>query len=213
MPHSHENPHDHVHGYVRALDRLVVTRAVIIVLSIAAAAVAAFTQQLSLVSVTMGVIAWLIVMIIGLATLSLHRTPTAKAILRSAIASAVTTPLAAFAIAIIRPWSQGDPAWATALFAGIGWLAITLATDLQRCRNLKQLLTADSRAGEVAREGLATLPGTPAAEFIWSIITPVLFGGYIWLMIHLPVALAVLVPLHVVIALASRRSSLTRGRS
>lgn len=136
----------------------------------------------------------------------------------SVLTGAALTPVLALLIALAgRSWVDGPGALvAVAAAAATGWLAGSAAADVVRALRLRTLLTTDSRAGEVARASavryreqsdewrqLATVLGTALLVGLWVALCQLL-----------PLAVVVLVPLHVALVAGTRRliSGRTRTR-
>lgn len=211
IPHSHDDPFIATHNYLAKAKRLAIIRLVLIVVAVIALPVISALTDTSTLAFVFGVLGWFIVMAAGLLSLNAQPKPGAKAFLISAIVAAAVTPLVALGIGVLRPGTSEASPIITAATAGIGWLLAGLAVDLIRMRQLEALVKSDSRDGEAARDALGRLDDTQTAELGWSIFTPVLVGCYIWLIIALPLIVIVLVPLHVVISIVSRRASFQKG--
>lgn len=195
--HEHLDEKGLVDGF---LSQLRTSGMVRIVLGLAAA-VAGFVYVP--MAVVTGVAGWAIATGAGIAAMSAARIKlgTAKAVVLGTVASAAITPVLAWAIAT---WVGRD--LPVALAAAGGWFAAIAVAELVRDRNLSALLTADSRDGEAARQGvLFGNPTSPWVGLAWSIFTAGLVGLWVWVIGLLPLAVLPLVPLHVVLALWTRK--------
>lgn len=209
-PHSHEDPLTYTRSYLATTKKLIVVRTGLAAAAFIALIAISWQTNTSIMAFAAGVLGWLVVLIAGLLSLNAQPTAGTKAFLISTIVAAAITPVAAFGIALWRPGTSGASAWVTVATASLGWFLAALITDVLRARQLRIMLTANDRDGEVARDALTKMPNTQASELMWSIATPALVAGYIWLCIALPLVVIMLIPLHVVISLWSRRSTMGR---
>lgn len=152
-----------------------------------------------------GVAGWVVATAAGVLAVSVTtaRSGRGNAVIIGTVVSAAALPVAAWASAM---WLGDSPT--IALAAASGWFAAMAAVEFLRDRKLSALLVADSRDAEAARQGV--LFGNPISPWVglgWSLLTAGLFGLWVWVTGVMPLALLPLIPLQVVVALASRRAA------
>jgi len=150
-----------------------------------------------------GALAWAAATGAGILAVSAsgRRYGSANAVILGTVASAAIAPLAALGTVA---WLGGS--MDSALAGASGWFFAVAIVEFLRDRKLSAILIADSRDGEAARQGV--LFGEPVSPWVglgWSMFTAALFGLWVWLVGLLPLAVLPLIPLHVVLALFSRK--------
>lgn len=220
--HTHTDPREVVLAFRRRLATVTTVRLVLLVAALAAALLLLAPTAVLTFACT-GLLAWALAMAGGLVagTVDLNRRGGA-AVARSqasqqrfmtvsVLAGAAITPVLALLIALAdRAWTGGtDLASGLPVAAGaaVGWLGVSAVVESARSLRMRALLGADTRAGEGAREAAVDLGGHTAQwrELFTMALTAVLVGLWVVGCFLIPFLVVVLVPLHVAVAVFSRR--------
>lgn len=188
-----------VDSYRSALNSSGIVRALIAVALLASALLWAPLAILA------GIGGWIVATSAGLLAVSLlqKRYGTPNSVVLGTVASAALVPVAAWGAST---WIGASPT--AAIAAASGWFGALAVVEYLRDRKLSALLIADSRDAEAARHGvLFGNPVSPWAGLGWSAFTAALFGLWVWVIGMLPLAVLPLIPLQVVLALLSRKST------
>lgn len=220
--HTHTDPREVVLGFRRRLAAVTTVRLVLLVAALAAALIL-WAPTAVLTFACAGVLAWALAMAAGLVagTVDLNRRGGATAaksqaaqrrfMTVSVLAGAAVTPVLALLVALAgRAWTGSTELSAglgVAAGAAVGWLAVSAVIESVRSLRMRTLLGADTRAGEGAREAAVDLGGHTAQwrELFTMALTAVLVGVWVVGCFLIPFLVVVLVPLHVALAVFTRR--------
>lgn len=130
------------------------------------------------------------------------RVPPLRRVLAAVVTAAALTPVAALLVALALDGAPSVP-----LGAALGWFLGAGSSGVVRAGRLRALLGSDTRAGEVARDAAVRTreEASDTADLTWTLITAAVFGLWVLVCSVLPVVAAVLVPLHVVLVVLTRR--------
>lgn len=220
--HTHVDPRELVLGLRRRLVTVTALRGILLVAGLLASMLLLPPTAVLTFACT-GVLAWALAMAAGLVagSVDLNRRGGADAaktraaqerfMTVSVLAGAAATPVLALLIALAgRSWTGAaglSEALGVAAGAGVGWLAVSVIVESVRSMRMRSLLGADTRAGEGAREAAVDMGGRTAQwrELVTMVLTAVLVGVWVLGCFLMPLLVVVLVPLHLVLAVFSRR--------
>lgn len=226
--HTHLDPREVVLSLRKRLAAVTTVRAVLLALSLAAGLLL-LSPTAVLTFACAGIVAWALAMAAGLVAGSIDlnrrggsvaagsRATQDRFMTVSVLAGAAATPILALLLALVgRSFTGGTGlAEAVPVAAGsaVGWLAVSAVVESVRSMRMRNLLGAESRAGEGAREAAVSLDGDTVQwrELVTMALTALLVGVWVLACSLIPLLVVVLVPLHVALAVFSRRMAAGSG--
>ncbi|TDE97308.1 hypothetical protein EXU48_03640 [Occultella glacieicola] len=168
-----------------------------------------------------GLLGWALTTLLGLLVASVRAARTGNRregafVTTAVLAGAAVTPVAAFGVALASRsglvGGSGEPvaigaATVVAAAAGLGWYLGAAGSEVVGTVSLRRLLLQESRAGEAARDvAVRTRQAVhPVRDLVWTVVSALVFGLWVFACQFLLVLVVVLIPLHVVLAVSARR--------
>ncbi|MBZ2196163.1 hypothetical protein [Occultella gossypii] len=219
--HDHVDEHAVVLARLASLARFAWLRVGIGVLALVALLVLT-PPTAALAYVFAGLAAWALTTALGLLVASVRAARTGNRregafVLTAVLAGAAVTPLAALGVALAaRSGLAGaggsdaltlGAATAVTLAGALGWYLGAAGSEVVGTISLRHLLLQESRAGEAARDvAVRTRESVhPLRDLFWTLASALVFGLWVFACQFLPVLVVVLMPLHVVLVVLSRR--------
>lgn len=202
-PHSHVDHGPLIQTYRTQLRIVVIGLATMSVLAVLAVLVFGGPARSAL---ALAALAWFAAIVAGTQVHAVTRRRTQReevATIAGAIANAALTPLLALAVAAL----VDAPALASGLCAAAGWMVMGGIASTGEALKVRRRLAEPTQAGEAARAVVAASGGRPGPhiEAAWLLASVFTFGAYVAAVTVLPITVIVLVPLHVAIAMRTRR--------